>query len=187
MPAPRLQIQTVSRRGGACRHCLRSRRLRDQRAHPDDDRLHCRLPARHQSGCRQWHRRRSAVRDPRRSGPEPAEAARAVCRQYRANVAHTLENVDPTTNVPLAAKVCYNMAGIQFSAQVDTFQDIVKYTQGDVGSLLCGLCGFMWFVKVRPISAQRPHVKRSHRHGIPSSTASHRHSIVSHPAQSHLA
>ncbi len=73
------------------------------------------------------------------------------------NVAHTLENVDPLTNVPLAARVCYNMAGIQFSAQVDTFQDIVQYTEGDVGSLLCGLCGFMWFVKVRPISA-RPHV-----------------------------
>jgi hypothetical protein len=119
------------------------------------------------------------VRDPRRSRPELelAEAARAVCRQYRANVAHTLENVDPTTNVPLAAKVCYNMAGIPFSFQVDKFQDIVKYTQGDVGSLLCGLCGFMWFVKVRPISA-RPHVKRSHRHGIPSSSGPAQHPIV---------
>ena len=46
------------------------------------------------------------------------------------------------------------MAGIPFSFQVDKFQDIVKYTQGNVGSLLCGLCGFMWFVKVRPISAR---------------------------------
>lgn len=84
-------------------------------------------------------------------------SARAVCRQYRVNVAHALENVDPLTNVPLAAKVCHNMAGIPFSFQVDKFQDIVKYTQGDVGSLLCGLCGFMWFVKVRPTSAW-PHV-----------------------------
>jgi hypothetical protein len=94
------------------------------------------------------------VRVPRRSRRELAEAARALCREYRANVAHSLDNVDPLTNVPLAAKVCYNLAGIEFSFQVDTFQDIVQYTEGDVGSLLCGLCGFMWFVKVRPISAR---------------------------------
>ncbi len=96
------------------------------------------------------------MRVPRRSRRELAEAARAVCREYRATVAHSLENVDPLTNVPLAAKVCYNMAGIEFSFQVDTFQEIVQYTEGDVGALLSGLCGFIWFVKVRPISAPRP-------------------------------
>jgi hypothetical protein len=37
--------------------------------------------------------------------------------------------VDPYSNVPLAARVCYNVAGLQFSFQVDKFQDILKYTE----------------------------------------------------------
>jgi hypothetical protein len=36
----------------------------------------------------------------------------AVCREWRVNVAHDLENVDPVTNVPLAAQVCYNVADV---------------------------------------------------------------------------
>ena len=63
-------------------------------------------------------------------------------------MAHNLQNVDPVTNVPLAAQVCYNVAGLQFSFQTDTFQDILSY-QG-VGPLLSALCAFMWFTKVRP-------------------------------------
>ncbi len=76
-----------------------------------------------------------------------------MCRAWRVNVAHDLENVDPVTNVPLAARVCYNVAGLQFSFQTDTFQDILKYQAGDagvVGPLLSALCAFMWFTKVRP-------------------------------------
>ena len=69
------------------------------------------------------------------------------------NVAHDLKNVDPVTNVPLAARVCYNVAGLQFSFQADTFQDILGYQAGGavgVGPLLSALCAFMWFTKVRP-------------------------------------
>ena len=68
-------------------------------------------------------------------------------------MAHNLKNVDSVTNVPLAAQVCYNVAGLQFSFQTDTFQDILKYQAGDagvVGPLLSALCAFMWFTKVRP-------------------------------------
>jgi hypothetical protein len=68
-------------------------------------------------------------------------------------VAHDIKNVDPVTNVPLAAQVCYNVAGLQFSLQADTFQDIVGYQVGGdvgVGPLLSALCAFMWFTKVRP-------------------------------------
>jgi hypothetical protein len=77
----------------------------------------------------------------------------AVCREWRVNVAHDLKNVNPVTNVPLAAQVCYNVAGLQFSFQADTFQDISKYQAGGdvgVGPLLSALCAFMWFTKVRP-------------------------------------
>ena len=82
-----------------------------------------------------------------------------MCRAWRVNVAHDLENVDPVTNVPLAARVCYNVAGLQFSFQTDTFQDILGYQAGGagvVGPLLSALCAFMWFTKVRlpPHSAQ---------------------------------
>ena len=76
-----------------------------------------------------------------------------ACRDWRVNVAHDLKNVDPVTNVPLAARVCYNVAGLQFSLQADTFQDILKYQNGGavgVGPLLSALCAFMWFTKVRP-------------------------------------
>ncbi len=76
-----------------------------------------------------------------------------MCRAWRVNVAHNLENVDPVTNVPLAARVCYNVAGLQFSFQTDTFQDILSYQAGGagvVGPLLSALCAFMWFTKVRP-------------------------------------
>jgi hypothetical protein len=69
------------------------------------------------------------------------------------NVAHDLKNVDPVTNVPLAAQVCYNVAGLQFSFQADTFQDILRFQAGGVvgvGPLLSALCAFMWFTKVRP-------------------------------------
>ena len=67
-------------------------------------------------------------------------------------MAHDLKNVDPVTNVPLAAQVCYNVAGLQFSFQTDTFQDILSYQGGAgvVGPLLSALCAFMWFTKVRP-------------------------------------
>jgi hypothetical protein len=79
--------------------------------------------------------------------------ARAVCRQYRTNVGHNVDNLDPFLNVPLAAKVCFNLAGLQFSFQVDKFQDVLMYTDGGVGPLLSALCGFLWFVKVRPTSS----------------------------------
>jgi hypothetical protein len=64
------------------------------------------------------------------------------------NVGHDIANMDPVTNVPLAARVCYNMAGLPFSFQTDKFQDILGYTEGNVGPLLATLCGFMWLVKV---------------------------------------
>ena len=76
-----------------------------------------------------------------------------MCRAWRINVAHDLRNVNPETNVPLAAQVCYNVAGLQFSFQADTFQDILSYQAGGglgVGPLLSALCAFMWFTKVRP-------------------------------------
>ena len=76
-----------------------------------------------------------------------------LCRAWRINVAHDLKNVDPVTDVPLAAQVCYNVAGLQFSFQTDTFQDILSYQAGGavgVGPLLSALCAFMWFTKVRP-------------------------------------
>ena len=80
-------------------------------------------------------------------------SSHSVCRDWRVNVAHDLNNVDPVTNVPLAARVCYNVAGLQFSFQADTFQDILGYQAGGavgVGPLLSALCAFMWFTKVRP-------------------------------------
>ena len=73
-----------------------------------------------------------------------------ACRSWRVNVAHDLSNVDPVTNVPLAAQVCYNVAGLPYSFQADRFQDILKYQAGDAGALLSSLCAFMWFTKVRP-------------------------------------
>ena len=80
-------------------------------------------------------------------------SSHSVCRDWRVNVAHDLKNVDPATNVPLAARVCYNVAGLQFSFQADTFQNILKYQNGGVvgvGPLLSALCAFMWFTKVPP-------------------------------------
>ena len=80
-------------------------------------------------------------------------STQSACRAWRINVAHDLKNVDPVTNVPLAARVCYNVAGLQFSVQADTFQNILSYQAGDavgVGPLLSALCAFMWFTKVRP-------------------------------------
>ncbi len=65
------------------------------------------------------------------------------------NVAHDLGNVDPVTNVPLAARVCYGVAGLPFSFQVDKFNDIVNYQDGNTGPLLSALCAFMWFTKAR--------------------------------------
>ncbi len=50
--------------------------------------------------------------------------------------------------MPLAARVCYDVAGLQFSFQTDKFQDIVDYTDGNLGPLLSALCGYCWFVKV---------------------------------------
>jgi hypothetical protein len=76
-----------------------------------------------------------------------------ACRSWRINVAHDLKNIDPITNVPLAAQVCYNVAGLQFSFQTDTFQDILDYQAGGsvgAGPLLSALCAFMWFMKVLP-------------------------------------
>ena len=95
---------------------------------------------------KQWPVRRDNGRDtPARWCIATANAAR---RSYRANVGHDLGNVDPYTNVPLAARVCYDVAGLQFSFQTDKFQDIVDYTDGNLGPLLSALCGFCWFVKV---------------------------------------
>jgi hypothetical protein len=77
-------------------------------------------------------------------------------------VAHDLKNVDPVTNVPLAARVCYNVAGLQFLFQADTFQDILDYQAGGsvgAGPLLSALCAFMWFTKVRP-PAHDAHLRR---------------------------
>ena len=74
-----------------------------------------------------------------------------MCRAWRIGVAHDLKNVDPVTSVPLAARVCYNVAGLQFSFQADTFQNILDYQAGGVvgvGPLLSVLCAFMWFTKV---------------------------------------
>ena len=78
-----------------------------------------------------------------------------MCRAWRINVAHDLKNVDPVTKVPLAAQVCYDVAGLQFSFQADTFQNILRYQAGGavgVGPLLSALCAFMWFTRVRPPS-----------------------------------
>ena len=83
-----------------------------------------------------------------------------MCRAWRVNVAHDLKNVDPVTNVPLAAQVCYNVAGLQFSFQADTFQDILGYQAGGAGPLLSVLCAFMWFTKVRP-PPRDAHLRRS--------------------------
>ena len=80
-------------------------------------------------------------------------STQSACRAWRINVAHDLKNVDPVTDVPLAAQVCYNVAGLQFSVQADTFQNILSYQAGGdvgVGPLLSALCAFMWFTKVRP-------------------------------------
>jgi hypothetical protein len=68
------------------------------------------------------------------------------------SVAHDPKNVDPVTNVPLAAQVCYNVAGLQLSFQADAFQGILSYQAGGavgVGPLLSALCAFMWLTKVR--------------------------------------
>jgi hypothetical protein len=83
-------------------------------------------------------------------------------------VAHNIKNVDPVTNVPLAAQLCYNVAGLSFSFQADTFQDILGYQAGKagvVGPLLSALCAFMWFTKVRPplhsgVTAHSEHSRR---------------------------
>ena len=64
--------------------------------------------------------------------------------------------MDPYTDVPLAARVCYEMAGLPFSFQTDKFQEIVDYTDGSLGSLLSSLCGFCWFVKVSRPPARPP-------------------------------
>ncbi len=67
-------------------------------------------------------------------------------------MAHDLKRVDPVTKVPLAAQVCYNVAGLQFSFQADSYQDIMNYKDGGavgVGPVLSALCAFMWFTKVR--------------------------------------
>ena len=81
------------------------------------------------------------------------------CREWRLNVAHQLSFVDDVTGVPLAARVCYNVAGTPYSFQADSFQDILNYVgmgQGvPLGPLLCFICGFMWFVKARPVSDHR--------------------------------
>jgi hypothetical protein len=58
--------------------------------------------------------------------------------------------------------VCYNVAGLQFDFQTDTFQDILSYQAGGavgVGPLLSALCAFMWFTRVRP----PPHSEHSRR------------------------
>ena len=68
-----------------------------------------------------------------------------ACRTWRINVGHDLKTVDPVTNVPLAAQVCYNVSGLQFSFQTDTFQNILSYQAGSavvVGPLLSALCAF---------------------------------------------
>ena len=82
-----------------------------------------------------------------------------ACRAWRINVAHDLKNVDPVTNVPLAARVCYNVAGLPFSFQADAFQDILDYQAGGAGPLLSVLCAFMWFTKVR-LPPQDEHLRR---------------------------
>ena len=60
--------------------------------------------------------------------------------------------------MPLAARVCYDVKGLQFSFQADKFQDIVKYTDGNLGPLLAVLCGYCWFAKVscQHVAALRP-------------------------------
>ena len=83
----------------------------------------------------------------------------SACRAWRINVAHDLKNVDPVTNVPLAARVCYNVAGLPFSFQADAFQDILDYQAGGAGPLLSVLCAFMWFTKVR-LPPQDEHLRR---------------------------
>ena len=83
-------------------------------------------------------------------------SSHSVCRDWRVNVAHDLKNVDPVTNVPLAARVCYDVAGLQFSFQTDKFQDIVDYMDGNLGPLLSALCGYCWFVKVSCRPRARP-------------------------------
>jgi hypothetical protein len=78
-----------------------------------------------------------------------------VCREWRSNVAHDLKNVDPVTNVPLAVKVCYNVAGLQFSFQASKFKDIGDYQSSGAGPLLSALCAFMWLTKVRSVGIGR--------------------------------
>ncbi len=64
-------------------------------------------------------------------------------------MAHDINQLDPITKTPIAARVCYGLGGLPFSFQVDTFADIQKYLAGNMGPLLSVLCSFLWFTHVR--------------------------------------
>ncbi len=64
-------------------------------------------------------------------------------------MAHDIAQIDPITKTPIAARVCYGLSGMPFSFQVDTFADVQKYIDGNMGPLLSVLCSFLWFTHVR--------------------------------------
>ena len=71
--------------------------------------------------------------------------------------------MDPYTDVPLSARVCYDVAGLPFSFQTEKFQEIVDYTDGSLGPLLSALCGFCWFVKASELAPRTHTAHAAHR------------------------
>ena len=102
------------------------------------------------------------------SGASALADIAVVCRAFRMDVAHNLGSVDPITSVPLAARVCYQEAGLPFSFQVDALSDILDYKERFTGALLSALCGFLWFVKVRgrQLSKERACVAHAHAYDL---------------------
>ena len=71
-----------------------------------------------------------------------------LSREWRANVAHSLNKVDPISKVPLAVRVCLGDASLgEAYAQANTFEDIIKYGRTS-GPVLTALCCLMWLVTV---------------------------------------
>lgn len=72
-------------------------------------------------------------------------------RLWRTNVAHDLRNMDPTTLVSLATRVCHIPAhsGLEFSTeQAQVVVDIHEYLDGYNGIFLCSLSTFCWFLLI---------------------------------------
>jgi hypothetical protein len=58
-------------------------------------------------------------------------------------------------------RVCHGVSGLDYSFQKTLAYNIMNYANIGMGPLLCALCGFMWFVKVRLISHPPPNGWRS--------------------------